>query len=282
LTVGYQGPQPDVPLVNQSGVSGRAQAYPFPIGRLNLPAHTQYGSMIATWGSLTATVAPGFATLGSTRFSQYNTPTESQCGTTTSPAFVFRSDGTCTWTQAELNPRFMEQVDINGDGGASNSYPMSAAQNANILKPWFATSLMNKAGEFQCGVPQVTLPDGSTLTANLTKKPDNNVFVAVKSVTGTCNSQLANLTSLAVYPSPKVNAGWLCTTNPTYHDQVLLFGGNNGNIATKIVQDACPACVDDFRRANVSHIDTYSSSAGCLAHDPTIQDLPDSYAVRLR
>jgi hypothetical protein len=116
LTFGYQGPQPDVVLVNQSGVSGSPNAYQFPIGRLNLPAHTQYGSMIATWGSLTVTVAPGFATLGSTRFSQYNTPTESQCGNTTSPAFVFHSDGTCSWMQAELNPKFMQQVNINGTG----------------------------------------------------------------------------------------------------------------------------------------------------------------------
>jgi hypothetical protein len=67
LTFQDQGPQPEVILVNQS-VSGRQNAYSFPIGRLNLPAHTTYGSMIATWGSLTATVATGFATLGSPDF----------------------------------------------------------------------------------------------------------------------------------------------------------------------------------------------------------------------
>jgi hypothetical protein len=133
LTFGYQGPGVDVVLVNQSGVSGRQSAYSFPIGRLNLPVHTQYGSMIATWGSLTVTVAPGFATLGSTRFSQYNTPTESACGTVTSPAFVFHSDGTCSWTQGELNPKFMQQVTINGTGAAANSYPVSATLDANIL-----------------------------------------------------------------------------------------------------------------------------------------------------
>jgi hypothetical protein len=156
-----------------------------------------------------------------------------------------------------------------------------ATINSGLIKPWFATSLSYK-NAFQCGTPQITLQDGTTLTANVSLKNDNNVFVAVPSVTGMCNSQLASGTSLAVYPGPHASAGWLCTTNPTYHDQVLLFDGNNGNIATKIVQDTCPACVGDFRRANVSHIDTYSSSPGCLAHDPTIQDLPDSFAVRLR
>jgi hypothetical protein len=68
---------------------------------------------------------------GYTRFSQYNTPYENQCGGTKAKAYVFRTykynpDPTgklpmCSREETTLNNQFMSQVTINGTAFRSNT-----------------------------------------------------------------------------------------------------------------------------------------------------------------
>ena len=268
---GYSGGVQTVHLSPVSNAAG-GTTYPIPIRRTTLPAHVSFTNVTATWGDQSFSAPAGFGTLGFTRFSQYNTPAETYCGTANTPAFVFRTDGTCNSTTATLNGAFIQQTNMNGTGAAAASYILNSANRAvtsHFLKPWSATSLASKDANgnpvFVCPVPQ----GGST---DLTL---GNIFVAVAAVTGACNNQLSDGLSLATYPSPKTNGGWKC--NPA--DQVLLVDGANNATWVKYVQDYCPSCADDTRGAD-SHIDTYTAQQACKGH--SFLDLQGYYGVRLR
>lgn len=74
---------------------------------------------------------------------------------------------------------------------------------------------------------------------------------------------------------------WQCS------DSVMLLNTDGSQFSgLKAVQDGCPDCQGGFGPPNYSsttmHIDTYTSSLACKAHDPTIQDYGNYFAMRLR
>ena len=68
----------------------------------------------------------------------------------------------------------------------------------------------------------------------------------------------------------------------------MLFNGSNVTDSVKLVEDGCPACSGGFGGNNgsdpntVAHIDTYTSSPGCTARDPSIQSYGNFYGIRIR
>ena len=211
----------------------------------------QYGSFVAVWDDLSLNLPLSFNVLGDYRFSTYNTTYEAQCGPSTSPAVVAYSysGNTCTWKTEYLNPTFMSQVNINGTG---------VNANGEILKTW----AVNDA----CDLPDSALPNGT------------NAYYLVPKVDGACLSEFNQTTptAIAVSPNPRSSPGALACS-----DQVLMVDSANASKAIKTVQDNCPACSGDFRGTQ-GHIDTYTNSHACLAHDPSIQDQGNFTAIRLR
>jgi hypothetical protein len=149
--------------------------------------------------------------LGVTRFSQYNTPAETQC--VGSPATVWKVDSvdTCNFEEVQLKSDFVSQVQLNGTG---------KSEGYGILKAGAATSLKKSCkGKF---------PDGAD---------QNNSFVQVSSVTGACNKVLVPNDSIAMNP---YNPTWKCGNK-----FLLVTTPGDANKGTRTNQDKCPACTDD-------------------------------------
>ncbi len=95
---------------------------------------------------------------------------------------------------------------------------------------------------------------------------NSNSFLMVSIVTGSCNTQLIAGKSVATDPNPRGNIAdlydFLC------RDTALLVTSSDNNQAIKTAQDWCPSCGDpDSFKYTDGHIDDYSSSVACSAHD---------------
>jgi hypothetical protein len=266
-----------VPIANETKGPG---SYTYHFNRTSLQPG-EYVSVTATWDGITASTGSNFHfnVVGYTRFTQYNTPYESQCGGTTATAYVYRTykynpDPTgklplCSWDKTKLNSQFITQVTRNGTG-VSGAY--------GPLKSWGAIRM--------CGIPLGANSDGS-----------NTFFVIAPSVgvTGTCNGKLSDGSgtatgyngsnpqpgSVATSPNPYgSSATWACS------DQILLIDsvGQNDPRGLRRAQDECPACSGSFGSDygnTVAHIDTYNAGQGCTAKS-ICNDLGNFHAIRLR
>jgi hypothetical protein len=78
----------------------------------------QYSSVVATWDDISLTVPVSFYVIGNTRFSQYNTPYESQCSANPQAAqIIYKMDAQfCYYQNVQMGSQFMSQVGINGTG----------------------------------------------------------------------------------------------------------------------------------------------------------------------
>ena len=225
--------------------------YPFSLQRLNLTPGNQYGTITATWDNSSLPLSVAFRVVGGTRFSTYNTPTESACSGTSVPAFVFSPlnvRGGCLFNATTLNSQFIGQMAVN-DTGISTDF--------GLIKPWGDTWLKTS-----CPVPP--LP-GAT---------ESNTFVQISTVQGKCGSTLSGGVSLATNPSPTSGGTWACS------DNVLLVNPSTDAVnSTRVVQDLCPLCSGDFRGQN-AHIDAYSSAAACAPD--ALPDYGNFFSIRLR
>ena len=238
--------------------------YNFPFGRTTL-AIGQYTALQASWtvpgvsSPIQASRPLSFQVLGLTRFSQYNTPTESSCTGTLSTAYIVfnwtpantcggpnQQVCRCEYLPTQLRSDFSSQVYVNGTG---------VSQQYGTIKTGAALAAVNR-----CPIP---IP-GSTST---------NLFYVFPAVFGACNTGLFN-GSLATFPSPlAASTQWSCK------DQVLIVKQDGTNDFTGKVQDACPACSGDFRGTN-GHIDMYRTAAS--RNPGTIGDYGNRTAIRLR
>ncbi len=219
--------------------------YDFTFSRPSLPV-SDFSSVAATWAvsgaQATGSMNVAFYALGSTRFSTYNVPYESQCSGASATSYIFTnwSGSVCTYKTATLNSEFMGQASLNGTGVSASNGTLKAAAALNYCE----------------------LPPGGT------QGNSGNTFYAVSSITGSCNVSLSGGTSLATNPSPNPGNTWHCG------DQVLLVTSNDTVNSTKTVQDACPGC------STPGHIDTFSSSQACKAR--SLNDYGTFTAIRLR
>lgn len=213
-----------------------------------------YESLTVKWNASTPPVATTYRqagvwrVLGTVRYSQYNTPTESSC-TSGGPVTVWVVDSleNCNFSEGTLNSTFVSQTQLNGTG-ESISY--------GYVKPAAATALRRYcAGQF---------PPGAN---------NDNTFLQVDSVTGTCNTAVTADSSVAVYPSPYRNA----QAPLRCADKLQLVDSSNANFATRTVDDYCPACAGDFGGTD-GHIDSYTDNQACTAHD--VNDLGNFWTVR--
>ncbi len=191
------------------------------------------------------TFAKEWIYLGLTRFSQYNTPYESQCSGGTQQMYVF-DRSSCTYISGQLNSDFVIQTALNGTG-------MSV--NYGLLKPIGATNARKLCKGM---LPQ--------------KANNANTFVRVTAVTGSCNTAITSNHSVATYPNPNdANADPLLACK----DSLTLDQADNTTAYTLVVADKCPACIDG------SHIDSYTDNQACEAHG-AIGDLGKFYTSTTR
>ncbi len=192
------------------------------------------------------TFAKEWIYLGLTRFSQYNTPYESQCSGGTQQMYVF-DRSSCTYISGQLNSQFVSKTQLNGTG-------MSI--NYGLLKPLGSTN----AGKLCKG----KLPAGASSL---------NTFVQVSTVTGSCNTAITANHSVATWPNPNGKeeppALLLCK------DSLNLDNSDNTTAYTRVVADKCPACIDG------GHIDSYTDNQACDAHG-AIGDLGNYYTSTTR
>ena len=189
-----------------------------------------YTSIKATWNASTAvygSLGIKWRVLGIIRHSQYNTPYESYCTGSSSPAWIINTN-TCSITpiSSGLRSDFETQVWENGTGVSLSS---------GLLK-------YTPGDKNQC-----TYPPGSD---------DTNTFLQVTSVTGTCGKVLDD-TSVATWPSPATD-----TTTFGCGDNLSLITSSNTQQAMKYPEDYCPDCFKDFFGTD-GHIDNYSTSQAC-------------------
>jgi len=253
LTVQINGPQ--TTTLGQQGSAGPS-IQPFSLQRTTL-SPGQYSSVAATWDDLSVSVPISFKVLGPYRFSQYNVPTESACSGATAPAFVINTYTTghnpaCVFYPADLNSTFIGRTVLNGTGNSISF---------GLIKPWGTTW----AAKY-CPVPPLT---GAT---------ENNTFVQVSSVTGSCNTALTPGTSVAVSPDP--------TSAPSDQlqcsDNVLLVDSSDNTNSIMVVGDTCPACSGGFNGQN-GHIDVFSSLPTCQGSgDGAVVDYGNFTAIRTR
>jgi sugar lactone lactonase YvrE len=246
---------PDFQVVNQANATaGPNQMFSF--NRRNLPVG-HYTQVIAQWDDITVTIPRDIVVLGSTRFSQYNTPNESApapyaCPVGTAvPIYILSSTTSCTWTPVNVNPTFRLQANINGTG--------ITAGNQTIQ-------------DYAVTTKSCPLPAGGVLDLGKKNGFAGNTYQAVSSTIGACNKTLYSGSSLATYLGPHdQNSQFSCSS------KVLLLDNSGNTEDTKAVQDKCAnkgGCGDDL-----PHIDTYTSATACRAK--AINDLPLSPAFAI-
>jgi hypothetical protein len=204
--------------------------YNVTMNRPSIPADT-YSYIQAVWKAPTAdngALKIRWNVLGIIRHSQYNTPYESSCTSSVSPAWIINKS-TCMFTPISIKSDFTSQVYINGTG-VSTSY--------GILK--YTPGIKNEC----------SYPSGSD---------DSNTFLQVSSITGSCNKVLDD-TSVATNPNPTTDV-----TKFGCGDNLSLITSANSQQAMKYPEDLCPACNKGFNGTN-GHIDDYSISQACSGH----------------
>jgi hypothetical protein len=213
--------------------------------RTTMPADT-YTSISAVWQPDGAqdindlTLSRSWGVLGLVRHSQYNVPHESACTGSSATAWVFTNS--CSFTQVTLKSDFISQTHTNGTG-ISNNYGTLHFDDYHTCS----------SGSY---------PSGANST---------NSFLQVASITGSCGNTLTAGDSVATSPNPAVLGGfWVC------QDNVLMVDGNNATYAVKHALDWCPICNTQFGGTN-GHIDDFSSSNSCSAHD--VGDLGNFYSA---
>jgi hypothetical protein len=255
ISMGQQGPVQPVTLGQMSNVGATPPGSPYTLSYTlaSLPSPVSFSNVSATWNDLQVSVQPGFTTLGSYRFSQYNTIYENTCPLSQAGAFIFANNATCSYRVVNnLRGLFITQTTTNGTGMASDP-------TIGLLAAFRATALYS-----QCGWPEGSNQDPYS----------GNVFVMVPNVKGACNTQII-AGALATNPNPNNDPSgtWNCS------DAVSFLQGNGSIGSPNPVQDFCPACSGDFRGAN-GHIDVYSSTQACSK----VPDYPGSplMGIRLR
>jgi hypothetical protein len=207
----------------------------------DLPA----GSRVQSVDVASVTFAKEWIYLGLTRFSQYNTPYESQCSGGSQRMYVF-DRSSCTYISTQMNSDFVIQTALNGTG-------MSV--DYGLLKPIGATNARKLC---KGKLP----PEASTA----------NTLVRVAAVTGSCNTAITANHSVATYPNPND-----ASANPLLvcHDSLNLDQADNTTVYTRVVADNCPACIGG------NHIDSYTDNQACEAHG-AIGDLGNFYTSTTR
>ena len=252
----------------------------------------QYGSVTATWDTMTASATLSFYNIGNTHFTQYNTPYQTSCsGAPVGVAIYNRMDSqNCyySWTTT-LPSDFAFAVSQNGTGVTSNG---------TVLKSWGAgaqnvcTQLPDgyDAGHtffsVDTGGNPITKITGSNNTvesdASLSGSALNNSNPMPGSVaTDYCATQGAP-------PSQKTcPSGMVSPSTYVYSDPILLFDQNDNNDSRQLraVQDLCPACAYHGTQSGSTsaHIDMYNgTSNACSAN--AVGDYGSGYynSIRVR
>lgn len=181
-------------------------------------------------------------------------------------AYVFAGSNCQVFTYT-LNRLFISQTSLNGTG-LSASVPNG-----------FLHTFGKGPSPTLWSVCKNSIPQGGNLE---TGSGNGNIFVLVPKVAGSCSRTLVNNATLATNPFPTALGTWQCD------DPVMLFDPRNAADSVKLVEDGCPACSGGFGGDQqsdpntVAHIDTYTSSPGCRAHDPSIADYVNFYGIRIR
>jgi len=234
----------------------------------------QYGTVIATWDTLSVSVPLNFYVIGNTRFSQYNVPYENQCPQDLELAWIINkidlNAQRCDWREVTLSSEFVTQTSINGTG-VSNAY--------GVLKSYGA------GARNVCPLPPPASTDGSDTFFSV-----DTGGAPLTKVTGSCNKVLSDGSgspnslvnsnpmsgTLAAFPAPAGNSMYACS------DQILMVDQHD-NAEVRTIQDTCPACKGGYGASygnTVAHIDTFNSSPACRPHDTT--DYGNRVAIRLR
>ena len=227
LTLTVNGPNISYSLF-QGLEQGNTVNFSFNRPQLPLGAYTntQASWNIAGSGTAVANSDVSFNVLGVYRHSQYNSPQESSCTGTPTPAWIINLSN-CSFTQTTLKSDFISQVALNGSG-VSQTY-----------------------GNVQVTTQCSNYPSGAN---------SGNSFAQVTTINGSCLQPVVAGQTVAVYPNPKpVNATWNCS------DTVQLVTTSDANQAQKSVKDYCPACSSGFNGTS-GHIDDYTSSPACSGH----------------
>jgi hypothetical protein len=237
----------------------------------------QYSSVVATWDDINLTIPVGFYVLGLTRFSQYNTPYESQCSGNPQTAYIFnRIDGNyCYAKVVTLGSTFISQVSLNGTGViGTNEVVKSYGAGARNICPLFpGISSNNTFFDVDTGGRTITTITGT----------NNTVLSDATGTTSAINNNNPAAGSVAVLP---VSSSVRQPAFPfVFGDQVLMIDANdvNDSRGPRSVQDLCPGCdPGSFGPPNwgntVAHIDSYSSGQSCTG----ITDYGNRTAIRLR
>ena len=100
----------------------------------------QYGTVAASWGTITVSVPVAFYNVGYTRFSQYNTPYEPDPSCNGSPQTAWivnkidkEADGICYYHEVSLGSKFMSQV-----GGVGNGTGTGALGTGQVVNSYAA------------------------------------------------------------------------------------------------------------------------------------------------
>ena len=182
--------------------------YTVSFNRPSMPV-AEYTSVTAKWNIASSGTQPSntlnlsrtWYVMGTIRHSQYNTPYESSCSTTTQTAYLY--DGSCNWQTVTLRSQFVSQTEINGTG-VSTTY--------GVLK-------------YDDGRCNANRPAGSTT---------GNSLLRVSSIAGQCNTTLTGGDSVATQPGPRD-----AITPHNCGDNMVLVNGSNANAFLKHVADRC-------------------------------------------
>ena len=194
----------------------------------------QYSTVYASWNACTnnivSSVTHNFFNWGNALQTQYGVIWENTCTAPTGKAYIITSLANCFTSgllTTTLSSQFEGQLAINGSG-QSNRY--------GLLKALAATS---------CAPKTQNKPTDST---------NNNTFVQVSSITGSCNSSLSNTTVAQHSP---------VTVQVNCSQGEFLYGYPSSPGTAKTIQDRCPACSNTPGSAHFDNWNTIQGAPSC-------------------
>jgi hypothetical protein len=243
LVVTWNGPSGNAAIDNNTRGVGSYTFNP-PLGNL---VTGQYSGVTAQWtaNGVTATGSKtyNFNVLGTWRHSQYNTPTESSCSGSSSPAYEVNVT-TCAYQTGNLILQFINQAWLNGSGKTTNPYyGYYTEQNAQycINHGYLPGDASGKSFAFE---PRIIPYCGSSYS-------------------------LGTSTLAWNFSSSTLVCG----------DQVLIVGYGSSPGTVKTVADKCADVSQNPKGCTSTQLDNYSSVAACDPH--SIIDLGNFRTIRL-
>lgn len=244
----------------------------------------QYTSVNATWDDIILTVPVSFYVIGSTRFTQYNTPYSSSCtGVSQTAHIYYKMDANwCYWEDIPLASAFVSTVAGAGNGTGTGIAKINGVNQ--VVKSY------NAGAKNVCPLPVGAAPNG-TDTFFAVDSGGNTI----RTVTGANNTVLSDATGApSTFNANNPQTGSVAVPVSTtasqpvfpfsFGDQILLVGQNDVNdpLGQRSAVDLCNHCgVGTYASPNVYHIDMYSSSPACSGVTDYVTGAPIT-AIRLR